>query len=235
MTSISVIIPWLTDDGHRDRLLDWVLRRYAAILPDAQVVLGENKDWPFNRGAARNDAAARADHDVFLIADADTTFPDVGCIRWAAEAVRSGLAPWVIPYAENRYYNLTRGATEHLLSMAPDIEMAEDPRNEAAWDHKITSWAGLLVMTREAFETVGGYDERFLGWGYEDNAFRLAMDTLVGAHRRLNSSCVHLWHPTHPESNFEQPHIQQNRALFTRYERASGRPELMRDIVGAER
>lgn len=227
----SILIPWRSDDGHRERVLEWILRRYAVLYPEAQVVLGTNDEEPFNRGAARNDAAARADHDVFVIADADTICAEAGALPWAVEAVDAGLAPWVIPYAEEQYYNLSAGATESLLHMDPDVRLAPNPRLASAWEHKITSWAGMLVMTRAAFEAVGGYDERFHGWGYEDNAFRHAMDTIVGLHKRLEGSAWHLWHPIAEGTNFDQPHIVENRRLYRRYCDATGRPSDMRQVV----
>lgn len=228
---ISVLIPWRTDDGQRDRVLDWILRRYALMWPEVQVVLGTNDDEPFNRSSARNNAAEQADGDVFVIADADTIVPDFGRLTWAAHAVDSGLAPWIVPYAENQYFNLSMGATESLLGMEPDVPLAMNPRFAIAWEHKITSWAGALVLTRSAFEAVGGYDERFNGWGYEDNSFRYAMDTLVGPHERLDGAAWHLWHPIAEGTNFDQPHIKFNRELYERYTSAQGKPAYMRQVV----
>ena len=50
-----------------------------------------------------------------------------------------------------------------------------------------------LVVHREAYEAVGGHDERFLGWGSEDQAFALALTVLVGQPlRQARADCLHL-------------------------------------------
>jgi predicted glycosyltransferase involved in capsule biosynthesis len=94
-----------------------------------------------------------------------------------------------------------------------------EPLNPEQWIHKITSWAGLLVLSREAWEKVGGYDEAFIGWGYEDNAFQASLDRRVGHFDRVDGFVVHLWHPAPVEECFGQPHIKDNQARYEKYRR----------------
>lgn len=210
---ISILFPYRGDDGPRDRLFGYVLRWYQHYFPEAQIVVGRNFDQPFNRGAARNDAFEQSSGSVLIVADADTVPTAAG--------VRSGIADvvaeqcWVIPYAEKRYYNLTKEATENVLK----LHVGEQPSEpvEGHYDHKITSWAGCLILPREAWEKVGGYDERFKGWGGEDNAFQLKLDNLWGPHRREDSYCCHLWHPVPAGTTFDQPHWPSNASLLRRY------------------
>src|ERR1035437_8821162 len=53
----------------------------------------------------------------------------------------------------------------------------------------------IQIMPREAFITVGGMDERFRGWGGEDQAFLLALNILWGPYRNSPNNVYHLWHP----------------------------------------
>ena len=53
---------------------------------------------------------------------------------------------------------------------------------------------GLLVITHEAWDTVGGFDESFIGWGYEDSAMTMSL-MRAGLWERLPGECWHLWHP----------------------------------------
>jgi hypothetical protein len=213
---ISVLFPYRGDDGHRDKLFGYVLRWWQHHFPEAEICVGRNFDTPFNRSAARNDAFDQSTGSVLIVADADTVPTVEGVKASLAEVVATKC--WSIPYAELRYYNLSEDATNFILNQPIDQEFTE-PDHPDEYEHKITSWAGCLILPREAWETVDGYDERFVGWGFEDNSFRLKLDKLWGPHNRQDSYCCHLWHPIEPNSTFEQPSIEHNRALFRAYQR----------------
>jgi hypothetical protein len=224
--NLSVLIPYGGNDETRSRIFSWIMTRYSLLLPGVEIVIGSSEE-PFNRAAARNSAFKASHGDVLLIADADTLF-HTDQILTAIEMVE-GKRTWVIPYTW--YYNLSEEATENVLRLDPGETILE-PADPDLWEHKLESWAGLLVMPRAAFEEVGGYDERYELWGFEDNAIRLALDTLWAAHQRLDwGYCLHLWHPAPEVERFGQPHIVANRALYARYEAAHGNPVRMRSVL----
>ena len=95
------------------------------------------------------------------------------------------------------------------------------------------------IMPREAFEAVGGWDERFRGWGGEDYAFARALDTLWGPHKNTANDILHLWHPRitggrGPDwtvkmwANQLEPRV--NDELSSRYGRAFGDVTEMRKL-----
>jgi len=132
-----------------------------------------------------NDAARKAkDWDVAFIADCDT-IPDHEGILRAVAWVRStggGARPH-----DERY----------MLNQAGSIVAVQRGVEALGPAHFLKQWAGggLDVVTREAFDAVGGFDERYKGWGYEDSEFHVQ---LVVKRRwdRLPGECWHLWHPT---------------------------------------
>jgi glycosyltransferase involved in cell wall biosynthesis len=222
---LSVLIPYRPDGGPRDEIFAWLLARYERLLPEAEICIGENDDEPFSRSKARNDAYRKATRDVFLVADADTMFHRDQIEAGVTLVKESGV--WVLPYLW--YYNLAQEFTEQVLKSQPDVTIAE-PDHPSQWEHRLESWAGLLLMPRKAYEEVGGYDERFVGWGYEDNSFQLAVDTIWGPFQRLACGyCLHLWHP--PGLGFASPNIAQSRMLWNQYRSASGRAERMKRVV----
>lgn len=218
--NLSVLIPWdpRTTCEHRLASFNWLLKRYEETLYPSEVCIGTDVSEPFNRSKARNAAFAKSSGDYLLIADADTMF-DTAQIYMAVERVRSA-DTWVLPYMS--YYNLAKHHSEQIVAADPWMSTGELGLPPTEYEHKIEdSPAGLLVMKREHFEAVGGYDERFEGWGYEDNAFRMALNVLVGNSLRLPGfDCYHLWHPVSPTEGFESPTIGHNRGLFRRYEKA---------------
>lgn len=235
MTNLSVLMPVggeIETDPWRWRACEWITHRYKRLLPHAELVFGVSESEPFNRSEARNNAFAKSTGDMLLVADADTLF-NVGQIAKGITLIQECGAPWVIPYEGwtnaidpqshdvGRYYNLSQEATAYILETPPTSEIPEPP-DPNMWEHKLTSWSGLLLMPRSAWEAAGGYDENFVGWSFEDTAFRFALDNRVGPHMRVTGPAgyvMHLWHPVTEEACFGQPYMEANRALCRRYER----------------
>ena len=223
--NFSVLIPYRPTHRIRVKSFDWILRRYEKLLPEAELCVADSSDEEFSRSEARNNAYALATTDILLVADADTV-PERDAILSGIELLDKQV-PWVVPYST--YYNLGVDKTQEILKHGPHLDIEFE---EADCEHIVMSTAGMLLMRRSAWETVGGYDERFIGWGYEDNAFQLALDILVGRHERVHDGRgIHLWHPEPETVRFNQPMIQHNKQLFDQYVRASRRPERMRKLV----
>jgi glycosyltransferase involved in cell wall biosynthesis len=204
MTSLSIAMPFASADARRQRLFEWVCRRWTFLLPDAQLCIGESDLANFNRSAARNAAIAQATGDVLVITDADTAC-NVEQVQAAIEMVRGGAA-WVV--AHTTYYALSEAFSDKVLGGPVDIEFAPPYEGPSS----TRSEAGVLVLPRATLDRVGGYDERFIGWGYEDNAFAAAVNQVAGPYHRVAGDMLHLWHD--PGLAMAQPNIAHNRALF---------------------
>ena len=212
MDKFSVVIPW-RDDGTIERVnnFDWIMSRWESIFGDnVWLHVGDSGDEIFSRSKTRNLLASQSESDVIVFADADT-IPNPLYITQAVEKVRESSA-WCIAYGEKRYYNLTEEASLKILSMNPASVLMEPP---VSWcEHRLTSWAGMIAVSRDAFKSVGGYDERFIGWGHEDVALRLKLDNECGQHTRVDGGYVmHLWHPR-AEADFGSVHELRNRKIF---------------------
>lgn len=208
MSVLDVIIPFRGGDHWREQNFDIV--RYLWSQAGLSVIDADSGHDVFNRSASRNVAAAQSKAEYLLVADADT-FVESWQVFEALKMMgdEEDPAPWVIPYANGFYYNLSQECTQRIWH-SPNAR----GKWELSWEHQLLSWAGVLLVRREDFEKVGGYDERFVGWGHEDVAFRIKLDAEVGQHRRTGGSAYHLWHPVDPNQTFNAPDERRNRRLF---------------------
>lgn len=198
--NISVLVPFKPDGGYRDKDWEWLKRRYEFLMPNAELCIADSDITPYCRSAAVNNAAKQASRDILVIADADIAF-DIKLMETAVKMLSNHA--WVIPHEERK--ELNEAHTIELLKKDPAITMSDDDFTGCvSFPYGVSS---IILVPRRYFEYVGGFDERFKGWGYEDNAFAMAMDVLCGPHARLQGGVIwHLYHHPqylHPRENYD--------------------------------
>lgn len=226
---VSLVIPYRKTDQDRENNFFWIARRWQLLYPEFDKIICDSGSRQFSRSASRNDGVKSATGDIIIVADADT----IPLQEFIDEAIGIVSNPkrrsWVI--AHDGYCNLSQSYTHNLLRSSADVNLSK-PRPGDCDHYMLESWAGMLVFPREALEEAGGWDENFKGWGYEDNAFYMKMDTLWAPHvRPLASYAMHMWHPAPNEQTFGQPDILFNRNLFEKYKKANGDPVRMRKLI----
>lgn len=206
---VSVIIPWRSDHGERERIFNWIIERWKKIytFPCIEIIYGDSGDEIFNRGKSRNILADAATTDLLIFADGDT-IPTKAYIDQAILIARYN--QWAIAYDVERYYNLSSTASEVLLSGKPFACIPEPI--EGNYDHKITSFSGMFVILKEDFNNVR-YDERFTGWGHEDVAFFIKATAILGDPKRVQGFVSHLYH-SRTNADFNTLEEVLNRELF---------------------
>lgn len=226
LNKVSVLIPYKPDNGPRDKLFNWVKTYYETMMPEAELCIGESISHPFNRSRAINIAAKQATRDIFVIADGDVIC-DPGSLLQAIEFLDQH--SWVIPY--DKWLDLTQSSTEKLIIHPPQLPLQLDVEyNERKFKKNAKPISGTIIVTRENFNKVKGFDERFVGWGREDNAFCAAMNTICGHYiRTKNTFLYHLWHPR--EGLKTHPNMQNNIRLYKRYARRRGRIGEMTKLI----
>ena len=140
----------------------------------------------YNAGQSKN-AGVRSwpgdPDDVFVLADCDcvTSRETLRELVWLAHS-----APGLV------------GCGTYLRILGP-----EDIAHYQSWEEAALGLRGvvrpvdapaqLLAIRRECFEQVGGYDERYIGYGFEDYDFRERCEKLW-PFRQATGTLVHLWH-----------------------------------------
>jgi predicted glycosyltransferase involved in capsule biosynthesis len=218
---ISVLIPYKPDHGPRDEAFRWVSVFYQKYMPFAEVCLGHSNSTLFSRAQAINDAAQKAKADLFLIADNDI-FYDPNLILEAKAKLKNHA--WIILYT--RVQNIQEECTKKLLQTDPAWPLVMPVQSIVRYPG---SKGGLTLIPRKHFEAVNGFDERFVGWGGEDDAFAYSVDTICGQHHRLDKEIYHLWHPN--SKKYGNPNYENNYKLFLSYSRAKGKLKEMEQLI----
>lgn len=221
--TVAAVIPWRPGSPERNAHHATVRAHLATLLPDAVHLNVDSGHTPFSRAGSRNEGvrqAQAAGADVVVICDADTLAepePLHAAIDGAADGVMH------LPYTWYRGLS-PAGTRAHLAGVEPGHCHAE-------LEHE---WAtgGIIVIRPDAWWAMGGMDERFTGWGFEDAAARVCADALLGPTVRHPGTITHLWHP--PETNLGSPQHIANGKHCQRYVDATGDPDALRALI-AER
>jgi hypothetical protein len=233
MTSPVIVVPrGGPPDEHRDRVWDWVRRRWSIIgriyvgTPAADEFDG-SEDEPYNRSQAINravaDASEAARWDVVVVIDADS----IVAPRQVAAAIDLAVADRRAVVAYREYRPLTQEATERILAGSGTPPGPDDVKTPPGVTYANVS--GCIVVPRPLWDEVGGFDERFVGWGCEDVAFAAACRVLGGGMiDRVDGSCWHLWHPVGVTGAGVR--FRANKALEAEY-LAATTPEAMRQVL----
>ena len=185
---IPVLVPRRPDYGHRDKLWEFLSSTYWDDL-QFQIVEGLQLDGPFNRSAAINLAARIAGNwDIAVIADSDTWVPPAQLKK----AIHTCRESRVLTSALTEVHELSSASTAEILR-TKDRTRGKDARVRKSESETQSS---ALVVPRELFEEVQGFDEFYKGWGCEDEAFWRACSVVGGTPKRVTGPAYHLWHPT---------------------------------------
>lgn len=177
-----------------------------------------NRGWGLNVGfrhASGNSAIAFADNDVVV---------DKGILAevfnlFSGENEYDAIKPF------NKLVDLTKEESESILKGShsfADLELENrKPRLGISFGSAFT------VFSVHAYERIGGFDERFVGWGGEDDAMSKFKIPLLKNAYISEDEAYHLWHErSHNDCNL-QPNYLNNVKLLHEYQNYTKRDLLL--------
>lgn len=194
---VVFLVPRRRDGGHRDKLWTYCRARWEKYFGDIPVIEGHHEEGSFNRSAAINRAAREAgDWDLGIVIDSDVML-GVSSARAAIERAReTGKVTW----GHRRWRGFHEDWTTRWVKERRDFgpELDRDLMDLYVERTNPLSWSCFMVIPRTVFDDMGGFDERFAGWGFEDMAFQSIVSGLYG-YERIDGDIIHLWHPRSDE------------------------------------
>ncbi len=238
MQKISYILTWRDGEGsqRRDNLL--TVLAWLARYPQFEPIVVEQNDAPylsgalphpnctllfaynpgtFNKSWGLNVGFRHSQQSWLAFADADIVLGDA--LAATVEHLDKGYQA-IKPY--RRLIDLTESESAHVrageFDWLPQRTDPAAPNREGVGEHIVFA-GGVFLIARAAFGRMGGWDERFRGWGGEDDAMSYRLERArVPAIELDRRPALHLAHPRPRDATFEQPHYAANRALLESYQ-----------------
>lgn len=227
MAKVVLLVPFSSEE--QSRILIWRhVNSWLGQTLDYPMFVGEHfPDIParYNLSLARNHASHLAgDWGVAVIHDADTVINPLQIKNGVAVALETGAV--VYPYTER--WELDFEGTKMLLN-----------GEQAGWESRMTQYnrnqplGGCIIVRRDLWELVRGFDSGFVGWGHEDGAFAIACEVLSGKKlKRIAGKSLHLEHKFAPAKQLKNPIYLANKTRIDKYirvnniERSEGRKSI---------
>lgn len=216
-----ILVPRREDHGPRDRLWEWVKAWWEREQSHMPIIEGHHTIGQFNRSAAVNRAADLAGNwDVAVLIDADVIINPERVKEAAQLAHETG--QMVLPHDIRK--DLSLKGSQLVQSGF-----------QGSWERYVSRRyqdmvSCVVVIPRRLWDEIGGFDESFTGWGYEDTAFAAAAQTFGDGYQRMPGEVWHLWHPTAREGRPGTETWSRNSAKGQRYRAAIGDREAIRAL-----
>ncbi|MGY0778733.1 tetratricopeptide repeat protein [Azospirillum argentinense] len=237
LRDVTILVPFRADSEDRKRNLRWIVS-FLLKHADTAVLIGEDKagpsdvadalgpelaarcrhlhltgnDTPFTHKAhLLNRMVEAAETPIVALHDTDVVVDPVQ-YALARDAVRRGAA-MAFPYNGLFFWILGREVHRfgHTLSAAPLNAVC--PRFPLM--HRDSPGGGAF-FDRAALLAAGGYNERFVSWGYEDDEIVERLRRLGLRVERVPGPLYHLEHARPENSTDRNPFIDANKAELER-------------------
>ena len=219
---LGIVIPW-RPQPNRTAAFHMAVESISDAFPDASIYFSDTESDRFNLSASRNRGcrfAMKDGCDVMLVLDADVLVEKEAVEN--SMRVASDLGVVSLPYV---FFN--RLNDELSTSLLNKELLPEEIRSRGIGSLNQNHFGGAYVLTASTFLRLNGWDERFVGWGFEDNAFEAAHKVLLdrGFHRSAGHAI------TFDHEDRDQNNVEDNRQRFYEYTQKS-KAEMLELVSG---
>jgi glycosyltransferase involved in cell wall biosynthesis len=202
---IGIVIPW-REQPSRIPPFKALVKWYEENLPEAKIYYPDRQSPVWLMSATRNDGVRMAEADgcdVIVMNDADT-IPQIGPLM---DAINAAYLDNKIHLPYTDYRMLGSNGTRQFLVNKIDLERCFHRSYRDAC-------SGTNVFTPETWWSLGGNDEKFKQWGYEDTAILYVHQVVTGSDFiRHKGVAFSLGHDLQPRGVT----LQKNKSLYEHY------------------
>ena len=232
--TLSIVIPHYNTNSYRERNLQVTLKHYAQAMPNVPIILMEQitpdvesasieplldkypsirrysletEDTAFQKSTLINRAAFNyCKSDYIAMIDNDCILRDVK----PEYLIPSKECSVFIPYTSINFLG-----ESHTRQW---VRKGSFKQSKARQEMHISKYTGgINVFSSDTFRKVGGFDEVFVNWGAEDDAFHIKCKRLVGPIERtdVDVELLHVWHPSCKTEEYTQskPYIENKKRV----------------------
>jgi hypothetical protein len=204
-SKFGIVVPWRITEGRAANFKAVDVRR-KLMFPDIPIYKSDSAGEKFNPSEARNRGCIQAftdGCDIVAVLDADTLF-EKSSIEDAVNYITTNGG---ICYAYTRSTALDMEETERVIEDIEHDPFAVSKIVDTPWEdqHVGSGW----VLDKPGFYAMNGWDENFVCWGYEDNAFENTYKKMYGIEMyRALGDCLRLFHMDRDMQNIENNSIR---------------------------
>ena len=206
--NLEAVLAWLAPLGLGEIIV--MEQDVAPSLPPglggARVVFAYNPG-PFNKGWGLNVGARFSRLPLLAFGDGDLICPGL------PEAVASCRVGAPVVRAFDKVIDLDAAASAAVRA-APHQPAGLAGTERATQGEYAPLCGGLVLFQRALFQLLGGWDERFLGWGGEDDAMSVKVARAGVPARLVNRPALHLHHRRPRGKAAANPHYRDNLAVL---------------------
>lgn len=216
---LGIVVPWRARPT-RIKAFGLTVNRLMDQFPDSTVYYADKEDEIFNVAGSRNQgclSAIKDGCDMLLVVDADTLLSKESIKEAISKAAKNNCV--CMPYTA--YNRLSDKTSMFLINGQLSFENASGLDDTSVLNHP----GGAYVMSSSTFLLLNGWDERFVGWGYEDDAFSEAHKRILGKEfDRVSGFALTLFH-----RDRDQDYIDLNSKRYMQY--VDGSKEQVLEII----
>jgi hypothetical protein len=231
MSDVTFCLGYRESSIDRRNLLLFVLNWFRKISPDDSFIVVESDTSPkidgvlpdfvkyfflyddglYNRSKNFNFAVSKASTAVVICQDADCILRS-DTLRYGLSMIYEKNFPLCIPYIFA--LDVSEILTKVLLKT--NVLSSTDARLPI---RSLEAYGGTGIYKRDAYLSIGGYNEDFVGWGGEDNEFFYRAKKLIKLWKLQGKiekefNLYHLYHTRNDVDGAKQPNYQKNRQIL---------------------